>query len=153
MFATHSIEGYTQRLIDERGASAEFLGHLSKLYNISGASQSRISQALRGTNPFTHEHEPFRILVQSLEGFLASVEPLPIALRDSALIKKILDEYVETKQAAEALIRPCFIIEFDNQELFAGVVDGKPTRSRDNQTAIAIRDEAVANEAVKLLGG
>jgi hypothetical protein len=152
-FATYSTEGYVQRLIDHRGASPEFLGHLSKLYNISGTSQSRISQALRGVNPFTNEHEPFRALVQNVEEFLISVEPLPIALVNPSLIKMLLDEYIERKKQEDALIRPCYVIEFnDNQELFAGFVDGICQRTRVSTDAVAIKDQTTANAAASLLG-
>jgi|GEM_PF-6272354 len=152
-FATYSIEGLTQKLIDQRGASAEFLGHLAKLYNISGASQSRISQALRGVNPFAYEHESFRVLVQNLEEYLISVEPIPVRLVNPALIKMLLDEYLKQKKQEDALIYPCYVIEFnDNQELFAGFVDGVCQRTRVSADAIAIRDQGTANTAASLLG-
>jgi hypothetical protein len=151
-FATYSIEGHVQRLIDERGASAEFLGQLSKLYNISGASQSRISQALRGVNGFTFEHDGFRILVQNLEEFLVSMEPVPVALKNPQLIKRLLDGYLEKKDQEQALIRSCFVIEFDNQELFAGFVDGVCQRTRVSEDALAIKDQATASAAAGLLG-
>ena len=105
-YSTYSIEGRTKRLMDSRGASAEFLAGLATASGVTGASQSRISQALRGYNPFnTAEHQAFGELVDNLEAFLVSVHPLPILLRDPGLVAILVEEFIETRQIKAQVVR------------------------------------------------
>src|SRR5882762_7370164 len=130
MAATFSIECTLQDVMDRRDMSADFLGLLAAMYTISGSSQSRISQALRGARPFTFEHEPLRVLVQDLDTYCESVAPVPVSLKKPALIKTLLDEFLVKKKQEQALIHSCYVIEFDNQELFQGFVDEECRRTR-----------------------
>src|SRR5882762_3715431 len=122
MAATFSIESAVQDVMDRRDMSADFLGLLAATYSISGSSQSRISQALRGARPFTFEHEPLRTLVQDIDDYCRSVEPIPVALKKPSVVKALLDDFLLNKKQEQALVRACYVIEFDNQELFRGFV-------------------------------
>jgi hypothetical protein len=128
MASTFSIESAVEAVMDRRDMSADFLSLIAAMYNINGASQSRISQALRGAKAFNNEHEPLRALVQDIDEFCRSLEPIPVLLKRPAIIKPLLDEFITKKKQEQALIRPVFIIEFDNQELFQGFVDGECRR-------------------------
>src|SRR5882762_4927610 len=102
MAATFSIECTLQDVMDRRDMSADFLGLLAAMYSISGSSQSRISQALRGARAFTFEHEPLRTLVQDIDDYCRSVEPVPVALKKPALVKQLLDEFLAKKKQEQA---------------------------------------------------
>jgi hypothetical protein len=151
MAATFSIESTVQDFLDRRDTSADFLGLLAGMYGLSGCSQSRISQALRGARPFGFEHESLRTLVLDLDAYCESVAPIPVALKRPAAIKQLLDEFRAKKQEEQALIRPCYVIEFNNHTLFQGFVDGECRASYVSTDAVAIKDEAVANAAAGLL--
>src|SRR5467141_1273524 len=140
MAATFSIESAVQDVMDRREMSADFLGLLAAMYSISGSSQSRISQALRGARPFTFEHEPLRVLVQDLDEYCESVAPVPVSLKKPALIKTLLDEFLAKKRKEQALIRPCYVIEFDDQRLFQGFVDDECKRTTVSADAAVIKD-------------
>jgi hypothetical protein len=151
MAATYSIESAVQGVMDRRDMSADFLGLLAGMYGLSGSSQLRISQALRGARPFTFEHEPLRVLVQDLDAYCESVAPVPVSLKKPALIKPLLDEFIAKKREEQALIHPCYVIEFDNQELFQGFVDGECKRTTVSAEAAAIKDAVTADAAASLL--
>src|ERR1700730_116446 len=105
-----------------------FLGELGALYGHPGSSQSRINQALREVNPFTHEHEPLRTLVRDLDAYCQSVAPIPVALKKPALIKQLLDEFLKTRK--DILVHSCYVIEFtDDHSLFEGMRDGVARRT------------------------
>jgi hypothetical protein len=72
--------------------SAEFLGLLAGLHDMTGFSQPRISQALRGAKLFEHDKGVVLLkLVQEVEQLVSEFN-VPVSLTDPAVIKQRLDE-------------------------------------------------------------
>jgi len=136
--------------MDRRDISGQFLGDLAALYNLSGSSQTRISQALREQKAFGSEHETLRMLVEDIDSYCKSVEPIPVAFKKAVVIKGLLDEFRSKEEPS--LIYPAYVVEFvDDRTLFQGMQEGKCRRTSINSDAAPIRDKQTAEAAVTLL--
>jgi hypothetical protein len=101
MLAVHSIEKKISDAMARLNVSAEFLGQLTSLYGISGLSQPRISQALRGAKPFeTVKGEQLLTLIQEITE-LCETSDVPVSLVNPALIKDKLDQRRAFKLSAK----------------------------------------------------
>ncbi len=150
MAGTYSIEWTVQSIKSKRDFTDYFLGELAALYGIPGSSQTRISQGLRGVNPFSPEHEPLRTLVQDLDAYCESVAPIPVSLRRPVLIKQLLDAFLKTRQVL--LVRPVYVVEFtDDHSLLEGVQDNVVRRTLNGANAAPIRDRETAAAVVDVL--
>lgn len=103
MLATYSVENIIKGQMEKYGMAALFLGELCQSYGIP-ASQTRLSQALRGDKPLSNEvGQKVRALVQEIADYCDSVAT-PVALVDATQIKAILDQRREAKQFVKEVV-------------------------------------------------
>jgi hypothetical protein len=86
--------------------TADFLGQLTVAFGFRGLPQPRISQALRGTKPFSNEQGTFLLkLLTRLEGLRAVLQPFEIALTNPTSVKGVLDD-IDRGALAVLIIKP-----------------------------------------------
>jgi len=101
MLTAQSIENRISEKMTSLNMSGDFLGQLTALYNMSGFSQPRISQALRGVKAFENQKgQQLYELICEVEQ-LCKTSDVPILLVSPSLIKQRLDERRMFKQAAQ----------------------------------------------------
>ncbi len=154
MTASLSIERKIQNFIDLRETSADFLSSLAALHDISGASTSRLYQAMRdSTRSLPAETAiPLGKLIDDLERYCASMHPVPVALRNAILIKGLLDDF--RKSCEEKNLRPIpFNIVLIGGRPFKRIADGQVETVDDYLSCAAFRDLLTARAAAQILDG
>src|SRR6266576_1602349 len=155
MIASLSVERKIQNFIDLRETSADFMSSLATLHGISGASTSRLYQAMRdSTRSLPVETAiPLGKLVDDLEDYCISVHPVPGSLRNAVLIKELLDNFRESRK--EQLRPTPFSIVLIGGKPFKRISSGQveTVAVDDHQSCAAFEDSAVAYAAAQILSG
>jgi hypothetical protein len=157
MIASLSVERKIQNVIDLRETSADFISSLATLHSISGASTSRLYQAMRDStrNLPAETAIPLGKLVDDLEDYCRSVHPVPVALRNAVLIKELLDNFRESRKEQINLRPTPFSIVLIGGKPFKRISSGQveTVAIDDLQSCAAFEDSAVAYAAAQILSG
>lgn len=87
-----SSEKQIATIMQSYDLTADFLGSLCALEGFKKLNQPRISQALRGTKPFTNEEASFLLeLLGKLSVIIDQVRLVQPVFRDPRLAKRVLD--------------------------------------------------------------
>lgn len=155
MTASLSVERKIQNFIDLRETSADFISSLAALHGISGASTSRLYQAMRdSTRSLPAETAiPLGKLIDDLEKYCASVHPIPVALRNAVLINELLDNFRKSHEGQVDLRPTPFNIVLVGGRPFKRITDGQVETVDDYESCAAFKDFAIARDAARLLDG
>ncbi len=155
-------ENMIEHKADQLGWTTVVLSAVANRFGIRGASESNLSKAFNKTKELP-THETAFPLDQLLSRFLkmtAAFEPFTLQLTNPEQAKRLLEDFEAgrlvvsiTRQEPGALIYGVYIIEnlVERNRLFQGMRDGKP--SWGTTEAIPIKDQEIANVAVKTLNG
>lgn len=149
-----NIENKIQEFITLRDTSADFVSSLAQIAGISGASSSRLSQAFRGRPLPVETAGPLGKLLDDVDAWVESLQPLPIALRNPVTILNLVTEF---KARQEETARPTpFQIVTVGPALFKQVVGDRVETCTDYSQCAAFpitvrQDRQVANLVAKML--
>jgi hypothetical protein len=82
-----------EQRINELGCSIAFVSALASLHGITGTSSSRFNSAFQGHSFPAATLERLWPLLDDLRSFTADFYPVPVALKDAATIKPLLDSW------------------------------------------------------------
>jgi hypothetical protein len=147
--STFSLETRIQNFTMLRDTTTDFIANLAKLEGIVGASGSRLSQAFRG-HALPHETAaPLNKLIDDLESFCRSCDPIPVLLRNPVVIKGLLDEF-RHKHAEQRRPVP-FSVVMVGPKLFKRVSSGRIETTTSYEDCAAFESGIEAKMAAKIL--
>ena len=89
-----SLESEITARMQSSGVTADFLSALS------GVSTSRMSAGLRNLKPFPNDTAMTLLaLLREIEELVEQVRPIPVDLRNPAIIRRLLDELRDAKSS------------------------------------------------------
>lgn len=153
MPATLSPEGQAIDFMQRRDCSAVFLGQFAALYNLSGLSQQRLSQAFSDAKPLDiQKGEELQSLIRDLDGFCHSVAPIPVLLRNPHQIKALVDDWREKNKAEKELpLTYVWVLRESAFRYFRTFINGNPIYTSNLRETAGFDRVEVANEAIKRL--
>jgi hypothetical protein len=143
MLAALSAEAQVNRILDDVGCVPSNFSEIADRH-----ANSRVIQALKGTNDFDPKDGQYYLQVARQMKKLAEEYPVPIDWRKTQTIKEIL-----AAREAQARPVPFQIVRFSDGTLFQGIKNGKAVRTTKYDECAAIASFETARAIVKLLDG